>query len=369
MRHLIIVQFFCFWSATALAGKLYTIEVKHRSAESIAQAIEPILPKDTQIQAYANQLLINTTEENYQNISNIVSQLDTPLQLLRIKAYNGNVAPSNTASITEKQYELGTDSNTDDNRYIRSTSRERDRKTDEILVLSGETAHIETQITLPLLNRQYAYRDTSSSTRNLNSNATETSVLNAQSSSGSVNLPAITGARVNVPTNDQLQPGNTLIEVGNPIFLNNRPIVVPNMPGQNFEVEAQQSTTNAISNAAAQTAANAQFQANQGASDQTYEYHQLHSGLMVRPTFLQQSDKVLLEILTKSTHRDHQNEMDKKAYSGFQVHTKMLIPMNQWVYIGGNRLDKPDDSSYRFRTTARERQNQHLWIYLEKAQQ
>lgn len=277
--YIIFALLFSSLSFCAYAEQIYTIELQHRSSEDIVQAITPLLPENTKIQTFDNKLIINTSPENYKTIKNVITTLDMPAVQLRIKLYNGNIAPSNSASISESQYELGTSSLEKDNRYVRSTSRESNRKTDELLVMSGEVAILETQVTLPLLNSQYAYRG----------------------------------------------EGNASAQVFN-------------------------------------------FQANtnRAAVEQYYQYHQLNSGLMIRPLYMKGSNKVLLEFLTTATKIDHQNQMNKKAYSQFKVGSKMMLPMNQWIYVGGNRLDKPSAKKYEYRTQAREKKNQHLWVYIEK---
>jgi len=340
-------------SFCADAGQIYTIELKHRASEDIVQAITPLLPEHTKIQVFDNSLIINTSPENFKTIKNVVDTLDMPATQLRIKLYNGNIAPSNSASISENKYELDTSSLEKDNRYVRSTSRENNRKTDELLVMSGEMAVLETKVTLPLLNSQYAYRDRSSSSNQYADN------LNSQSTENEFKLPANTGTSISIPTTEQNQPGSTILSVQDPVTTNH-PINVPNLPGQTIEFQNKQSTTQS------QATGNYQYQADRGASEQLYQYHQLDSGLMVRPIYLKGSDKVLLEFLTKSTKIEKQNQMNDKAYAEFQVSSKMILPMNQWVYVGGNRLDKPSAKKYEYRTQAREKQNQHLWVYIEK---
>ncbi len=352
-------------SVCAYAGQIYTIELQHRSSEGIVQAITPLLPENTKIQTFDNKLIINTSPENYETIKNVINTLDMPAVQLRIKLYNGNIAPSNSASISESKYELGTSSLEKDNRYVRSTSRENNRKTDELLVMSGEVAILETQVTLPLLNSQYAYRDKSNSSNLYKDN------LFAQSTKNKIKLPTETGVKIIIPNTEQEQPdtkqqpseeqqlGETLLSIENPVTTK-LPINIPHVPGESFEIESAQSTVES------DALENYLFQANRGASEQSYQYHQLNSGLMIRPIYLKGSNKVLLEFLTVSTQLDHQNQMNKKAYSQFKVGSKMMLPMNQWVYVGGNRLDKPSSNKYEYRTQAREKKNQHLWVYIEK---
>tara|TARA_R110002110_G_scaffold33533_1_gene114689 strand:- start:2730 stop:3818 length:1089 start_codon:yes stop_codon:yes gene_type:complete len=358
----------------ALAQQIYTIQLQHRSSEEIVKAIHPLLPTGTKIQTFDNKLILNTTAENYATLKNVVNILDVAAIQLRIKLYNGNIAPSNTASISKNKYELGTSSLEQDNRYVRSTSREGNRKTDELLVMSGEVAIIETQVTLPLLNSQYAYRDKS------NSSNTYQNTLASESTENKIKLPTASGVKIIIPNtedkkekeenkkgkkpkvtqqSDEEQPiGDALLSIEDPVTTK-LPINIPNVPGETFEIENEKSTTQSKANE------DFQYQADRGASEQFYQYHQLDSGLMVRPVYMKGSKKVLLEFLTKSTQIDHQNQMNDKAYSQFKVGSKMMVPMNKWVYVGGNRIDKPSAKKYEYRTQSREKKNQHLWVYIE----
>lgn len=344
---------------TAFAdNQIYLIDLKYRSSNDIVNAIAPLLPQSTTIKQFENKILLNTDPETYASIKAIVTELDVMPVQLRITLYHGNTAPANVAGIGENnQTDLKAGSLDGNTRYIRSTSRETERKTDEILVQSGEVAFVKTDVTLPLLNHQYAYQDRSQAQRNLNQKATSIST------NQELTLPAELGTKIIIPTPSTTaddENDGTLLSIENPTTTD-LPINIPATPGADFTLK------NANSNSSSSTVAEGNFQANRGASAQSYEYHQLNSGLHVRPIYTPGSDKVILEILSVNTTIEQPNQMNDKAYSQYQINSKMMIPLNEWVYIGGNRLDKMDATSYEYRTSSHEKNNQHLWVYIKKS--
>lgn len=349
-----------FIPCTAIANQIYLIELKYRSSDEVVKAIDSLLPEGTTLKQFENKVLLNTDPETYESIKAIVAQLDVMPVQLRIRLYHGNTAPSNIAGIDENnQSNLEAGSLEENTRYIRSTSRETERKTDEILVQSGEVAFVKTDVTLALLNHQYAYQDSSQAQRNLNQNATSTSTAQE------VTLPTALGTKIILPTDaaatDDEEDDGTLLSIENPTTTD-LPINIPITPGANFTLK------NSNSDAASSATAQGNFQANRGASSQSYEYHQLNSGLHIRPIYAAGADKVTLEVLSINTTVEQPNQMNNKAYSQYQISSKMMIPLNEWVYIGGNRLDKMDATSYEYRTSSHEKNNQHLWLYIKKSE-
>ncbi|MEN8803278.1 MAG: hypothetical protein ABF297_15010 [Thiogranum sp.] len=77
-------------SGAALADSIQTIQLRHRPADEIMPVIKPMLGADDSLTGQGYQLFIRTSEQNFQQVRRMVSELDTAAKLLLVSVFQGN---------------------------------------------------------------------------------------------------------------------------------------------------------------------------------------------------------------------------------------------------------------------------------------
>lgn len=72
-----------FLCSFAHAG-IHVIELQQRTADSLVEVVESMLPDGAKVQVYGNQLIISSDEKTFLQIKNLVEKLDTPPKKLLI---------------------------------------------------------------------------------------------------------------------------------------------------------------------------------------------------------------------------------------------------------------------------------------------
>ncbi len=78
------------FAGAALADPIQTIQLTHRPADEIMPVIKPMLGTDDSLTGQGYQLFIRTSEQNFEQIKQMVSKLDTAAKLLLISVFQGN---------------------------------------------------------------------------------------------------------------------------------------------------------------------------------------------------------------------------------------------------------------------------------------
>ncbi|MGE3317768.1 MAG: secretin N-terminal domain-containing protein [Candidatus Berkiella sp.] len=96
---------------------------------------------------------------------------------------------------------------------------------------------------------------------------------------------------------------------------------------------------------------------------QTVDYQDLNSGLLVRPQLI--GEKVRLDLMSQNQQAyDNYQNPGSAAYSGLKTETSLTVPLNKWVYFGGNR--QQEDTTMQTLTTQPKDQNQKaLWLKVD----
>lgn len=297
-------------SANESSIENHILPIQYRNAHELIPILSPLLQPQESVNVYENKLILYSSDNTLNNIKQILQKLDTPSIQLKVTLYHGAQAPNNVSGLYEdNRVTHQTDSMGPYQRTIRSTSRESQRKTETLLIQSGEVGVLNTSITIPLLNTQFAYEDRSSATY----------------------------------ANDYNHSSEQVISLPN--NLGNQDIVTLH-DGAIFE--------------------EGQYLGERRANEQWVEYHTLADGLTIRPKFIEQDNQVLLEVLSRKTTLDQPNQLQNNAYNQFEVQTTLMLPLNEWIYLGGNRLDRLESSGYHYRTETHETNKQHLWVFIEK---
>lgn len=79
---------------------IYTLPVKYRTPESITPAIGPLIAPGGSISTSGNKLIIKTTAENFQEISLLIDELDTPVAQLLVSVRKEGVANSQQSGVS-----------------------------------------------------------------------------------------------------------------------------------------------------------------------------------------------------------------------------------------------------------------------------
>lgn len=96
---------------------------------------------------------------------------------------------------------------------------------------------------------------------------------------------------------------------------------------------------------------------------QTVDYHNLNSGLLVRPLLM--GDQVKLDLLSQDQQAyNNYQDTTQRTYSSLKTETFLTIPLNQWIYFGGNRTE--DDPTYQtIRTQPKDQNQRSLWLKVD----
>lgn len=175
LRHLIALGFLLVAAALqAEESTLQIIEVQHRSAEELLPVLRPLVEPQGSISAMQNKLVIRTSPANFQQLKQIVSQLDTtPRQLLITVSQGGEINTrgssaqvsgkaklGNSGSITlppanphEPGIAVGNENGTAEIRGSRNSSRTGLSSNQQLRVLEGREAVIYVGQSVPITSK------------------------------------------------------------------------------------------------------------------------------------------------------------------------------------------------------------------------
>ncbi|AFU97848.1 NolW domain-containing protein [Simiduia agarivorans] len=63
---------------------IYTVPIRHRSAESVAASVAPLVDQGGHLSVTGNKLIIKTSRQNFEQLSLLIDELDTPVKQLLI---------------------------------------------------------------------------------------------------------------------------------------------------------------------------------------------------------------------------------------------------------------------------------------------
>lgn len=180
MKRVLILLIFSLSLVTgAYAGEFETIELRHRSAEELLPVIRPLLDRNEKVIGIGNQLVLRASPRNIQQIRRLLDSIDTPQRRLRITVMQG-VDSDTAASLTEVSGSVGlggarvtvpggvnAGANTGGGslsigrgqdsviaRVISTRSLENDKKTQQLLVMEGNRARVESGQSVAVPQRQ-----------------------------------------------------------------------------------------------------------------------------------------------------------------------------------------------------------------------
>ena len=78
-----------FLFSSAQANSIETIQLKHRSADSLLPVLTPLLNESSHLSGTGYLLFLKASKAEYNNILQLVRQLDTPLKQLMISVFQG----------------------------------------------------------------------------------------------------------------------------------------------------------------------------------------------------------------------------------------------------------------------------------------
>jgi hypothetical protein len=310
----IFIQLFlslCLLFSTNLAAQATdtaTFELKHRTASQLQAVLEPLLEDAEKIVSHQNTLIITAVPERLHQLSKVLKSIDIPMVNLLISFSMGHDRPD----IHFKEYPAEVkDFTTYDKHYHRkqiASSRSRNRNIQNIRVLNGESAQIESNYVFALMDYQAA-----------------------ADASGSR-----TGKSEGERLKEVFQPETTI---------------------NAFQVVIERDESSYTRDSSGTYA------------DRFYEkgqhYESIKDSLYVTPNLI--DNKVMLEIsATEGQIQPNPIEQYDSHYSQSHVLTKVLLPLDQWIYLGGNR-NKNDmmAKGYRYHTQSKKDEKHHIWIKVE----
>ncbi len=96
---------------------------------------------------------------------------------------------------------------------------------------------------------------------------------------------------------------------------------------------------------------------------QTVDYQNLNSGLLVRPQLM--GDQVKLDLLSQDQQAyNNYQDTTQPTYSSLKTETSLTVPLNKWVYFGGNRTEN-DPSGQTIRTQPKDQNQRSLWLKVD----
>lgn len=159
MRHLIGIVLLCLASLSGWAEErsLRIVELRHSLATPVLEILRPHLPAGAGASAVDNKLLLNLTEREWEQIQNVIGQLDKPpIRLLVTVRWQQQQAADSAQ--TDASVSVGTDGATLRVNSQYSTQRDNDDNQQQVHTLSGQTAFIHTGTDIPLLTVQVSPR-------------------------------------------------------------------------------------------------------------------------------------------------------------------------------------------------------------------
>ncbi len=99
------------------------------------------------------------------------------------------------------------------------------------------------------------------------------------------------------------------------------------------------------------------------AAGQTIDYQDLNSGLLVKPELI--GNKVRLDLMSQNqqAYNNYQDTTQLTA-SGLKTETTLTVPLNKWIYFGGNRTEN-DPTFQTIRTQPKDQNQRALWLKVE----
>lgn len=99
------------------------------------------------------------------------------------------------------------------------------------------------------------------------------------------------------------------------------------------------------------------------AAGQTVDYQDLNSGLLVKPELI--GNKVKLDLLSQDQQAyNNYQDTTQPTYSGLKTETSLTVPLNKWIYFGGNRTEN-DPTFQTIRTQPKDQNQRALWLKVE----
>ncbi len=140
---------------------LEKIKLQHKPAGDIIPLVEPFLPENAVISGEGYKIILTTTEENMPQIKQLITDLDTPLQQLRISvSLNPEVlTQNNTATVpppgieVEDKPETPAISQGNTTRLYATAGQKTTAGIQIIQVLQDRWSHIRTGQSIPVIHR------------------------------------------------------------------------------------------------------------------------------------------------------------------------------------------------------------------------
>ena len=363
MKTLFALLLFLSWSALAENYSIKTIEIQHRTAAEIAKVLSDLVSDQGSIKVYQNTVIIKDSDSNLQQLLAIAEQLDQKPETVIVTVSLGQDKPMQSYKVNaqgvliEDGVALGGTS-------VIETSRENQRSVHHIRMLSGETAHIESGMSVPIvLYDSFIERDAASTGR-------AEGQANSSSNSFSAQVPNQANTRVN-------QPSLVLQDEHNPLVAN------PPLNTEDSEDSLDTSEQRAlIESDADEGTVEFELEAKQSQSDydrahdynsrlqgasRGYEQKTLRSGIYVTPTV--RKDSVYLDIVTvdERPHDEYQQRPAKNQPSFYYqtMESSMTIPIGQWVLISSNQRETLN-SKNTISTRDRRQDKSSVWLRVDQ---
>lgn len=144
---------------------IYTLPIKHRAPESLAETLSPLVTAGGYITATDNKLILKTTPENFEEIFLLLRELDTPVQQLLISVRKSSEGDSRAAGLTTHG-NITTGRVRVDGKPIDDSARIRVKKTTgwgksessyQLRTTEGEKVFIQTGQEIPIQSRYGLY--------------------------------------------------------------------------------------------------------------------------------------------------------------------------------------------------------------------
>lgn len=343
---------------TALYAGPTTIEsitVHNRPASELVHIIKPLLSPDGSVQSYNHELIIKDTPDQIKAILGLVEKLDVKATRLMVSISQGADKPSQAFQVDEDgqvHFENKPSTTKTRTRHYQTT-REAKRSIHHLSMNAGETAFIQSGVSIPIV----IYEDGFAHQRTDQYAANETRVR--QQSGLEATVPAVAGTQIQAPTNLNALNTTNLILAVPPVT--NALIKVPATPGANINVGLSREEETRNANAA--FAGNAQ---SRGYGQSTYQ-KELQSGVYVQPTLIKDEVKLYVQSIEQRPHKAHRHNTarNKPSYSTHRMETTLMVPLGQWVYIGGNQKET-DMQNWQYGTRDRTLEKSHIWVRVDK---
>ena len=286
-----------------------TFTLEHRHSSQLAPIIQPLLLENEKMVPYQATITLDATPERLQELSQVIQSMDTPQTSFKISFSMGHDRPD----IHFREYEANVkDFSKNDRHYTRkqiSNTRSTLRNIKNIRVLNGESAHIDSTYVIALLDYQ-------------------------------------TSADGNAQWNFKADY-DKLRQVFEDSYSSD----------DERDIQEQETITSD----------------REGSASREYRFHEFgqhyesfKDSLYVTANLI--GNKALVEIFA----HEGQNQSNpiptvNPHYVQTQLVTKVLLPTNEWIYLGGNRTTNDMmTEGYHFQTQVKDIDKHHVWIKIEK---